>query len=861
MLKAGLGLGLGVLGATLVAVLGGLRAGKRISRAVASLAQPGLASEQKSEIAEIGFARSQLEVAGSALRESESRFRRLFESAPVPMGHVAHDGTMLALNARFQRVFGYCLEELPTVEDWWTRAYPDAAYRDEVRESWNSAMRGAAAAGTEPPPSERRVIRSDGAERIVQISNIVTPEGVLATFLDVTETRLAEARLKLWAEAFEHAQLGLAIADPRTNEFLAVNPAFAGQHGYAQGELVGLPVMTVFPEDIRAQVREQIVEVDEHGHGVFESEHLSKDGRRFPVLLDITVLRDEAGHPVNRFAYALDLTERKRTEKQLWEAQAAALEHQRRARVAALNQMQDANAARRQAELSLSALRESEERLKLFIEHAPASLAMFDEGMRYLAVSRRWLDDYGLQDQDLTGRSHYEVFPEIGETWKAAHRRGLAGEVIRSDEDRFERQDGRVQWLRWEVRPWYSTEGTVGGVVIFSEDVTDRKRSEQALRLSEEKFAVAFSQNAAAIALTRLENGVFVDVNETWSTLTGYSKAEAIGHSARSMTIWPTAEAASRFVEELKAAGSLRWEQEFLTKSGTPFVTQLSAQLLTVGSERMILSTLVDITGRKRAEEEVRRLNADLEKRVVERTDELTAANQELESFAYAVSHDLRAPLRAMSGFSQALVEDFGGQLQGDATVYLAQIDAASRKMSELIDGILSLSRTTRGELRRDAVDLTEMAERLLAEFGRREPGRRVATAVECGLTARGDARTLEAALSNLLDNAWKYTAKRAGAAIRVYEEERGGRRWFCIADNGAGFDMAHAKRLFQPFQRMHRQDEFSGIGIGLATVQRIIRRHGGEIEATAEPGRGATFRFTLSGAAADPLGVEERTS
>ena len=236
----------------------------------------------------------------------------------------------------------------------------------------------------------------------------------------------------------------------------------------------------------------------------------------------------------------------------------------------------------------------------------------------------------------------------------------------------------------------------------------------------------------------------------------------------------------------------------------------------------------------------------NLERRVEQRTAELSTVNRELESFAYAVSHDLRAPLRAMSGFSQALQEDFGAQLTGEARVYLEQIGIASRRMGELIEGLLTLSRSTRGELQRDRVDFSALAERRLDELAAAEPGRRVAVSVEDGLVVQGDARMLAAVMTNLVDNAWKYTGKAAAASIRVHAEIRDGRRWYCVADNGAGFDMAHAARLFQPFQRLHRQDEFPGIGIGLVTVQRIIHRHGGEIVAAAAPDQGATFCFTL---------------
>ena len=257
-----------------------------------------------------------------------------------------------------------------------------------------------------------------------------------------------------------------------------------------------------------------------------------------------------------------------------------------------------------------------------------------------------------------------------------------------------------------------------------------------------------------------------------------------------------------------------------------------------------------EVIERRRAEAEVSRLNADLEERVRQRTAELHAANAELESFAYAVSHDLRAPLRALSGFSQALMEDYGDRLDGEAQVYLRQIDQASRRMGALIDGILTLSRSTRGERRLDPVDLSRLARRLLTEHAQAEPERQVDWMVEPEMRTQGDPTMLEVVMRNLIDNAWKYTSKTTAATIEIGAEdgpaEQPGQRWFYVADNGAGFDMAYTERLFKPFQRLHRQDEFPGMGIGLATVQRIVHRHGGVIEARGTAGGGARFRMTL---------------
>jgi signal transduction histidine kinase len=254
----------------------------------------------------------------------------------------------------------------------------------------------------------------------------------------------------------------------------------------------------------------------------------------------------------------------------------------------------------------------------------------------------------------------------------------------------------------------------------------------------------------------------------------------------------------------------------------------------------------VDVTELTQAEEQIRLLNAELEKRVQERTAELAAANRELESFAYAVSHDLRAPLRALNGFSQALLEDFAAALGGDAAEYLRQIRAASLNMTELIEGILTLSRVTRGGLHREMIDLSSAAARILEGFAAREPARSVTWDIEPGLTAVGDARLVENVLENLLGNAWKYTSRSAGAAIRFFTRHSDGTTHFVVSDNGAGFDSRYADKLFKPFQRLHRQEDFPGTGIGLATVQRIIERHGGSVRAEGAPGRGATFSFSL---------------
>jgi light-regulated signal transduction histidine kinase (bacteriophytochrome) len=259
-----------------------------------------------------------------------------------------------------------------------------------------------------------------------------------------------------------------------------------------------------------------------------------------------------------------------------------------------------------------------------------------------------------------------------------------------------------------------------------------------------------------------------------------------------------------------------------------------------------VLGIAHDITERKAAEEEIRRLNADLEQRVMERTANLEASNKELEAFSYSVAHDLRTPLRGISGFARVIEEDYAARLDDAGKDALHRVQAAAQKMGELIDDVLNLSRITRTEMNVEAVDLSALSLETIGELRSAEPGRNVSCEIPSQLAARGDKRLLAVLLANLLGNAWKFTGKLADARIELGMTEVDGKPVYFVRDNGVGFDMAHATNLFRPFHRLHGAGEFAGTGIGLATAHRIVQRHGGRIWTDAAIGRGATFYFTL---------------
>ena len=238
----------------------------------------------------------------------------------------------------------------------------------------------------------------------------------------------------------------------------------------------------------------------------------------------------------------------------------------------------------------------------------------------------------------------------------------------------------------------------------------------------------------------------------------------------------------------------------------------------------------------------------ELERMVANRTRQLATVNQELEAFSYSVAHDLRAPLRAIDGFSQALQEDCAAELSADGQSYLRHVRESAQQMAQLIDDLLELSRVTRRELRRERVDLTALAQTIIDGLRRAHPERQVEVVIQDGLEAEGDRNLLSVVLDNLLGNAWKFTGKRTAARIELGCREEDGRGVHYVSDNGAGFDFRYVDKLFGVFQRLHSAHEFEGTGIGLATVQRIVRRHGGRVWAEGALDRGATFYFTLQG-------------
>ncbi len=609
----------------------------------------------------------------------------------------------------------------------------------------------------------------------------------------------------------------------------------------------------------------------------------------------------------------------------------------------------------------MASLKESEERLRLFIEHAPASLAMFDRDMRYLGVSRRWRTDYGLGDREFAGLSLYEVFPEIPAEWKEVHRRGLAGEVLHGEADRLDRADGSVQWVQWEVRPWYNAAGAIGGIVIFTEDITARKQAEDILQ----RYRLLAEHTHDIVLFIARMDGRILEANQAAIRSYGYTREELLSLSIGNIRIPGDAEKVTEAqMAEAEEKGIL-FETVHRRKDGSMFPVEVSSRGAVISDTRVLISVVRNIAERRASEETIRlsverlrraqeiahlgswelelagnrltwsdevyrifglapqefgatyeaflervhpadrdavktayslslsenRDTYEIEHRIVrkdtgeirivlercqhfrdasgaiirsggmvhditdrkraeslllKKTEQLEAANKELESFSYTVSHDLRAPLRAIDGYSRMIQKKYADRVDGDVLEKLNVIRSSTQMMGQLIDDLLAFSRLGRAQLSKTKLNMDELIRAIWQDVAGSETQRRMEFRVPELPPGLGDGGLIRQVLVNLLENAVKFTKRREQTVIEAGGYATNGESVYYIRDNGVGFDMKYYNKLFGVFQRLHLNTDFEGTGVGLAIVQRIIHRHGGRVWAEGEVDQGATFFFTL---------------
>jgi len=495
------------------------------------------------------------------------------------------------------------------------------------------------------------------------------------------------------------------------------------------------------------------------------------------------------------------------------------------------------------------ALRQSEEKFRSIVESSPAAMHFYrlePDNRLVLTGTNPAAERIIGGEHRLMGKTIEEVFPNLRDTEVLEIHRKVARGDISSQAFEMPYKDERVFGF-YDVRVFRTGPGIIASIFV---DITERKQAEQELRAYSHRLALA--TEAAVMGVWEWDvatNAVTWD--DRMFEMYGLAATEPMTYQRWAEMIHAEdviqVERQLRRAVTEKKAGYFNFRIIRASDGGIRHIQAAASVIADVkGQVTNVVGVNFDITARKLAEEEIRKLNAELEQRVADRTIQLAAANRELESFAYSVSHDLTAPLRGIDGWGLALLEDYSERLDERARQYLTRIRAETQRMGQLIDDLLKLSRVTRAEMRLNPVDLSALAENITRQLQEDMPHRQLEFVVQQGLTAQGDERLLRIALTNLLGNAVKFTSKRPEARIEFGLTHVKDCPAYFVRDNGAGFDMAFAKKLFGAFQRMHKVSEFPGTGIGLATVQRIIQRHGGRIWAEAQVNQGAAFYFTL---------------
>jgi PAS domain S-box-containing protein len=588
--------------------------------------------------------------------------------------------------------------------------------------------------------------------------------------------------LASWARLFENAGWGIAIGSANGETLQGTNPAFARMHGYPIHELIGRNLCELFAPDAGRELLDELRIADEKGSHVFESEQVRKDGSRFPALIDITTVKDWAGQVEYRAFHVQDISERKQQEAEL-----------------------------RAASLPRDVL-----------ERLLEGCQVIDFDWKYLLVNDVLAKQSRRAAGELIGRTMMECYPGIDDTpMFSVLRRCMLERCHDRMENEFTFPDGTRICFELQFVP------VPQGVCILSLDITERRNALSAL--------VNDSDDAI---IGRTLDGVVTSWNGAAERILGYSAAEMIGRPMAELYL-PECSHEERAITERLVLGERieHFETRRRQKSGQGIDLSITLSPIRDSAGRITgVSTIArDITAHKRMRAELLLAKESAE-----------AANAELESFSYSVAHDLRAPLRSIDGFSQALLEDNAQQLDAGGQRYLGLVRESAQRMAQLIDDMLGLCRVTRSELLRVGVDVSTLARRTWARIPRGQPERQVELLIKPGLMAYTDAALLGLVFDNLLANAWKFTGRTEKGRVQVGSELQQGRRAFFVRDNGAGFDMAYASKLFGTFQRLHSESEFPGTGIGLAIVQRVVARHGGRVWAEGHVGAGACFWFTL---------------
>ena len=745
------------------------------------------------------------------LRESERRFRATFDQAAMGIALVALDGHWLSANQKLCDILGYAQDELRRL------TFQDVTHPADIPPGFVGVKKMLAGEIT-TYSAEKRYLRKDGT--VVWASLTVSmvrneakaPDYFIAVIEDISERKRMSEALKESERHFQRViDSILAFSGILTPDGVLTfaNKTALDVADLKLDDVIGKPLVETpwlsWSEAVKQRMRDAMQRALAGEIVRYDEQICVAGGRIIDVEVSIIAMRNDSGVVTHLIPSGIEITERKRAE---------------------------------------ATLRESEARFRLLFEHNPAPMLVYERtSLQLLAVNEVFTKQYGYSKEEALALCMPDLYPESEKAAIVALMPKLHGHVYVGEWHHVRRDGTQLNIVAHSHDIDYEGRGARIAVLY---DITERKQMEDALRLNETRYRTLLETAPFPVVITRLRDGVLRYGNRRAETQFGIERERGIGQLARDFYL--DKQERDLFLERLLRETTVV-DQELRLRSadGAPFWAQISAAIIEFENEPAIFSSINDISKRKHAEDEVRQLNIALEQRVSERTEQLQTLNKELEAFAYSVSHDLKAPLRGIDGYSRLLLDDHADELNDEGKLFLQNIRQGTRQMAQLIEDLLSYSRIERRSLQTDRIDLPRLVEATLAE--RAEDINALHVKITVALNPQlvnADREGLTMALRNLLDNALKFTRNAPNPAIEIGMRLDPGACILWVRDNGIGFDMKFHKRIFEIFQRLHLADDFPGTGIGLAIVRKAMERMGGTAWAVSAPNEGATFYLGL---------------
>lgn len=729
-----------------------------------------------------------------ALHLSEQRLSTLIDALPVLISYVDADQRYKFANQAYKEWFGHEVVGRKVAD-----VVGEVAY-EKLQPQIDAVLAGQTVEYESQVDLEGAGVRFISATYVPERNAEGSVQGFFALIQDISGRKREEEELRQWADAFENCAHGIALDDPSTNRIVLCNTAFALLHKARVDDIVGSGILGLYAPSDHDHVRRSVARADQVGHSQFEAHMIRRDGSTFPVQIDLVSVLGDDGELLYRVKTAQDISERKKAEQE------------------------NANQAN-------------------ILQHINDAVITVDENLFIISWNSAAERMYGWKADEALGKKGEDFLKtEFFNISRAEVLQGLRDTGEFSAEVTQLSRDGTRFFVETYTVAMPAVNGGFSQLISVNRDITQRKQAEADALESEARYHRVLDAMMEGCQIIGFD-WKYIYVNDIVAAQGRHTPDELLGRTM--MEMYPGIENTELFLvlqECMEKRTARRMENRFIFPDGNIGWFELSIQPAREGI--FILST--DITERKRSEDEIRELNEKLEERVIERTAQLHAANKELEAFSYSVSHDLRAPLRAISGYAQILVEDYRPVLDEEGRRIFNVITDEARRMGELIDDLLAFSRLSRKEMQTSKVDMKMLAFSVFGELTTEEQRQRMDFSVGKLPSAIADPALLHQVWINLISNAIKFSSKKERSVIEVGTKRSEAELIYWVRDNGAGFDIQYVDKLFGVFQRLHSEDEFEGTGVGLAIVQRIVQRHGGRVWAEGTTGEGATFYFAL---------------